>query len=488
MLATGLRQLRYGYSLLTGRRFSADGLQKIVADLVETLDEFGETTDEAAEMLMVAEPDAKAEQEVVGARLRQAVRDAATSTAYYREWFGRHDIDVDDLPITTKAQLKSAPFAFVSDRSQPVLMAQTTGTTGVPASIWFSRYELDVLSCLNALAEMLAGLRRHHVVANFGSSRAALPVYDLMRTSTLVGNGCLQVGIVDPRIAIERLATPLHLPGKANQVTHMVANASFLAAVVQEVEQGAWKAADFGLRQIFPGGEILTEALRLRAEEALGAPVLETYAATEITPIAGRVCSQRHMHFATHQGQIEVLDPMTHRPVAPGEIGVLVVTPYPPFRDTTLLIRYETGDLVRRLATDKLSCELANVFATSQVLGRADTLAGPLAREVLEILQTEPAIPLPTRYALVPGRSGPVLHVAVPRPSRRLVSRLEELIAQTLPGLDGLVLTDDPDSLPSPCVVRADLREHSFELSALVPAAADPAPVEPESDLLGALA
>lgn len=499
MLATGIRQIRYAVSVLTGRPFSTSGLHGIVADLRATLAEFGDATSEAAELLMVGDADTQTQEEVGNRRLGQAVRQAAQRTAYYDQWFRGKGLDpaeitiktiADTLDLTPKSALKAAPFSFVSDRSEPVMMAQTTGTTGVPTSVWFSRYELDVITTLDALSEMLAGgLRPRHIVGNFSSSRAALPAYDMQRAAALIGNGCVQVGIVDPRIAIERLAAPLYLPGKERQITHVVINPSFLGAVVQQAERGGWSAADFGIERIFLGGEIVTPALRERVQEVLGAPVMEAYSSTEIGPVAGQVCTQAHLHVPPHHGFVEIIDPVSRRPAAPGEIGVLVVTPYPPFRETTLLLRYDTGDLVRRLPADgSLTCELRGVPAMSQVLGRTGTAAGPLARDILEVLQRERAIPLPTRYALDRDHgaaSGPVLYFVAPNCSRALTGRLEEGFASRGLELAGIVAVAEAADLPAPCPVRADLIEHSFELASASPARNPGQPAEPGKRLIG---
>jgi len=301
MISTGMREIRYAFSMLTGRRLKIHSLQKLVRDLRDTLEEFGEASDEVSQLLMIGETDVRTQQEVSNRRLGQAVANAAAHTVYYREQFAKSGIDpadvtasalADMLRPTPKSALRAMPAAFVSDLAEPVLLSQTTGSTGTPTSVWFSAYELEVLSTLDALSGMLmGGLRPHHVVASFASSRAMLSAYDLQRSSSLVGNGCLQVGIVDPAIALERLAAPLGLPGKVAQISHMMANPSYLGRLVEAAERGGWTEADFGLQSIFSGGEIVTEALRERALEVFGAVVVETYSATEITPVAAQVCS-----------------------------------------------------------------------------------------------------------------------------------------------------------------------------------------------------
>ncbi len=156
-------------------------------------------------------------------------------------------------------------------------------------------------------------------------------------------------------------------------------------------------------------------------------------------------------------------------PARPGEIATLVVTPYVPYRDCTLVLRYITNDLVRVL-DEAPSCKLAGVPASSAILGR---FSGPSSllvstRAILELLEGERAIPLPVRYSLADDPAGPVLHVATECPSGALAGRLEERAAYLTPKLAGIVLHDDPGGLPSPVPLRCDLVEQSFELAGRV--------------------
>jgi hypothetical protein len=278
---------------------------------------------------------------------------------------------------------------------------------------------------------------------------------------------------------VERLAAPLHLPGKAARPTHLNVTSSYLAALVHEARRTGRGPGDFGLRQIHAGGEVLTDVLAARAAEVFGAPVVDGYSMTEILPVAGQGCRHGHLHIAPDQGLVEVLDPQTLRPAAPGDVGVLTVTPYAMYRETTTLLRYRTDDLVRALPADAdPACELAGVPATSRVLGRLLAGAGgdsPVltTRDVLDVLQAEPELPLPTRFAVTEDVGGRTLTVVAPAPSRALTARLEERIADAALPVHALELVDDAAGLPAPCHLRADLREATFDR----PAAQQPQPV-----------
>lgn len=187
------------------------------------------------------------------------------------------------------------------------------------------------------------------------------------------------------------------------------------------------------------------------------------YGMTEIFPVAGLVCSQRHLHFAADQGLIEVLDPVTFAPAEPGAVGTLVVTPFLPYRETTLLLRLDTGDLVRRL-DEQPTCELAGQPATSPVLGREALNARdddrPLyQRDILELLEAERALPLPARYGVEAADDGVALHVLGPADDPELVTRLEEQAASRGLPVRKIVLSPDISEIDRPQFVRALLRE-----------------------------
>ncbi len=478
MLSTAVRQLRYVATVLHGGRFDVNALRATVADLRDSLDELGELDEGAREMLPGGEgADPEIRAAMAERRVRQAAREAARHTAYYRLLFEERGLDpervgVDELlrlPSTPKAALRGATGAFVSDRAEPVLMAQTTGTTGPPTVVWFSRYELELSAALSAISYLLVGgVRAHHIAMSCVSSRATVGLVTVQQALGMIGAGFVAQGLVDPSLTLDRLATPLHLPGKKPQVTELYTVPSYLGALVQRGERDGWRAADFGLREVLTGAEILTDAMRERVRELFDVPVTDVYGMTELVPTTGLVCARRHLHLAVEQAHFEVLAIDNDTPVEPGCLGELVITPYAPYRDTTLLVRYRTGDLVRRLPDGPYGCELAALPATSPILGRAKHFTGgPTTRDVLEVLQAERAISLPTRYSLAGAPDNPALYVVAPGAGAGLLGRLEERATVRRLAVAEIRLVDDVSGLPTPCRVRADLYEHSFELSDL---------------------
>ncbi|MEZ0114944.1 phenylacetate-CoA ligase [Catenulispora sp. EB89] len=473
MLRSGIDQMRYAAGILRGR-LRPDVLTRVSQDLVATLREFGTVGDDS-QLLPgrqgVIDPDVQ--NTITTRALRRTAGRAAAQTAYYGRLFGELGIRPEELtadtwsqvPPTSKASLRAMPAAFVASGSVPYLMAATTGTTGTPTVVWYSQGDLENVIALSTIAmAMTLGVRPHDVVATGVSSRATLGYLVTAEIVRRVGAAFVQIGSIAPELVLERLATPLNLPGRAPRITNFSAPASVFASLVETAERDGWRPADFGLTDLLSGGEVVSEALRARVEEAFGVAPERAYQATEILPAGGAHCSQGHLHYPAEFGHIELLDPRTLEPAAPGGAATLVVTPYVPYRECTMLLRYVTNDLVRVPDTTP-TCELAGMAASSDILGRYD---GPLSvavptRSILDLLEAERAIPLPARYCLVDEPGGPVLHVVARQRSARILGRLEERAAALGVAVKGIVVHDDAELLPARNTVRADLREYSFD-------------------------
>ncbi len=482
LFATAIHQLRYAAGLMRGRAVPVASLSRLARDLVATIAEFGEPGEDS--QLIPGQqgvPDPDVRRTMTTRSLRLTARRAARHTAYYRRVFAGDGPALEDLtpdtwtrvPVTPKAALREAPGAFVAEGVEPAVLALTTGTSGRPTAVWYSRREIQMLVALNVISGALARrLRPGHVVAYAGSSRATIPMLCVSEGTRGTGAAFVQLGAVDPEIVLDRLATPIDLPGGTRWISHLTANTSYLGALVSAAERHGKQPDDFGLVAIQVGGEILSDGLRERARRVFGVPVDIGYGLTEALPAGAMRCRAGHLHHTAEFAHVEVVDPVTYRPSRPGEIGVLVVTPFVPYRECTLLLRYLTGDLVRRLA-EPAACELAAIPATSDVLGRH---TGPLSirvphRDVLEVLDSEPAVPLPARFAVTDDPAGPLLHVLVDRPTAALRDRLEETAAARAVPIGGIVLHADRATLPAHPPPRSDLREHTFERKDAVPAA-----------------
>jgi len=280
-------------------------------------------------------------------------------------------------------------------------------------------------------------------------------------------------GIVEPELALKMLTEEHRAPGKRPKVSLLLILASYLGEIVEAGLRLGYRSSDFDLKRVDVSGEVGTAGLVRRARQLFGdVPFEGGYGATETWPTGCDPCEAGHLHFATEhstvggQGLIEVLHPGTGKTAGPGEVASLVITPLPPYRECTLLLRYDTEDMVR-VPTEQPTCTQRDLFATSPVLGKRrlsvqhdDGWTCP--RDVLEALEAVDAVPLPARCGFWAVTGGVAIEV-VPRRQTQAARRAieESLEAHGVPVRE-LHLREDRGELEHALPLRCDLRETSF--------------------------
>jgi phenylacetate-coenzyme A ligase PaaK-like adenylate-forming protein len=370
MLETAFAQLRFATSVVFGIPFSVRSLDRLVDGLLATQREFGAIGAQGADMLAGPALDDETRREMQLRRFRSQAARAARETAYYARLFAelgrdparlRHD-DIASIPVTPKEALRDDPGAFVCRTAQPVFRTTTTGTTGRPTSVCFSRRELHTYIALGAINHLMhQQVGPEDIVLISISARATLGNTCFMGACARVGAQVSMGGLVDPALTLALLAEPRHLAGKKPRVSVLSIYPSYLGELVECARRLGYRPADFGLERMFVGGEIVTAGLKARCRELFGAvEFVEGYGMTEPWPLGGALCATGHLHFEPSQGLLEVLNVATGAPAQPGEAGTLVLTPFPPFRETTLVLRYDTqmwyGRSPRRWTAPWVTC------------------------------------------------------------------------------------------------------------------------------------
>lgn len=467
MIDAGFRQLRMAWAVATGGRIRISDAEAVVRHLGASVREFGAVDQRGLQEALGQPVDPEARRMFDERGLRRAAR-AADRTPYYRQLFTQLGLDpkrvtLDDLPsipLTRKDVMREDCRPFVADGSKPVLSSTTTGTTGRPVTCWFSVYELRLAAAFSAISMVTAlGVSDRDVVHLAVPGRATLAQHLTVDAAHLIGASAMYLGVMDLTDTLAALAARTGVGRQKERASVLTTTASHLGALVSAAEHQGRDSSDFGLELILSGGEVLSDALKQRAAAVFRAQIVDAYSMTETFPMSGSTCSQDHLHFSADGGLVEVVDAETGRSVEPGDVGSLVLTPFPPFRETTLVLRYATGDLVRRV-DGELTCEMAGIPATSRIVGR-DVGAGSRRlqeRDLLELLHSERRLPLPAHYGLVPTDTGVEVHLAahvepdVARDLERAAS------AQSLP-IDSFTLHESAKTLPNRQFVRALLKD-----------------------------
>jgi len=478
MLTEAFAQVRFAVSLIFGLPFDAGSLERLADALRQTRHEFGAVGPEAGELLAGPALDEKTRQDVQLRRFRtQAVR-AARETEHYGSLFDRLGLDptrltfeeIARIPPTSKEALREDPTAFVRWAARPSLRAVTTGTTGTPTEVCFSRDEMRSYMALGAISLLAGGLiDAADVVQISTSARATLGNSCFAGACERAGALVHHAGLVSAEHTLGLLTRRRVLRGRRDQVSLLMTYPSHLGEVVELGLRCGLGPADFGLRRIAVGGELVTEGLKARSRRLFGdVAMIEGYGMTETWPLAGLPCPDGHLHFEPSQALVEVLDLETGGPARPGRAGTIVVTSFPPYRQTTILLRYDTRDVVR-VPAEPPTCALRHRPATGQLQGKLGLSVQhdegwTFPRPVLEALEGVEDVPLPARcgfWAVPGGVAVEVMTRDGDGPEARRA--VERALGERGVPVRALHLLPDRRALRRPLPLRGDLREATFD-------------------------
>jgi len=262
----------------------------------------------------------------------------------------------DDIAAGYPFALRSAPFSDI------VRIHASSGTTGKRKILCYTQKDLDDWQAMFARCYELAGLSRED------------------RVQVAVGYGLWTAG-VGFQLACEKfgaLAIPVG-PGNLEmqiaflqdlQATVFCCTASMGLLLAEEVNRRGLKDS-LNLKKIIMGAERSSDAMRTTMRDFLG--VEEIYDITGLTevygPGTGLSCRcNTGVHYWPDYYILEVLDPETLEPVAPGEVGEMVYTTLG--KEGTPFIRYRSRDLTRFLEGEcPCGCWLPR---HDRILGRSD--------------------------------------------------------------------------------------------------------------------
>lgn len=279
-------------------------------------------------------------------RLAYVLHRAATQVPYYRQqWSERRRRGdtaswevLENWPVLDKEPLRAHPQAFVADDCdiRRMFHEHTSGTTGKPLDLWWSRETVRAWYALfEARWRRWYGVSRHDRWAILGG-QLVVPVTQT-KPPFWVWNVALQQ-LYMSSYHLSPAAMPQYLEAlRKYRIVYLLGYTSAL----YELACGALDANcdDLSFRVIIANAEPVYSYQRETIERAFGCPLRETYGMAEIVAAAGE-CQAGTLHLWPEVGWIEVF--AGEAPVAPGTMGDIVATGL--FNADMPLIRYRLGD------------------------------------------------------------------------------------------------------------------------------------------------
>ncbi len=313
--------------------------------------------------------------ELQGKRLHKLVDYVYHHVPFYRKKMQELDLEpgdiqtIDDivkLPFTTKQDLRdNYPFGLqAAPQSEIIRIHASTGTTGNPTIVGYTRKDIDVWSeCMS------------RCLTAYGVSRSDI-------FSVAYGYG-LFTGGLGVHYGVENLGAtvvPTSTGGTQKHakllkdlgITALACTPSYALHLAEVIEQMGIKKEELKLRVGAFGAEPWTENMRQEIQARLGLKGYNIYGLSEIMgPCVSYECEcQDGSHINEDHFYPEIINPVTLEPLERGTDGELVFTTLT--KTGMPVLRYRTRDLCSLLPGD---CPCGRTFVRmSAIKGRSDDM------------------------------------------------------------------------------------------------------------------
>jgi len=309
-------------------------------------------------------------------RLRNIIERVYAGVPFYRTALDQAGIRPDDvksladlqrLPFTTKQDMRdSYPYGlFAAPLEEIVRIHASSGTTGKPTVVGYTRKDIDVWSELMARSFVAAGAHKGDIIhnaygyglftgglgAHYGAERLGASVIPISG-----GNTKRQIMIMQDFGSTVLTCTP-----------------SYSLFMAEEARSEGVDFRDLKLRVGIFGAEPWSEGMRGEIEAKLNLDAIDIYGLSEIMGpgVAIECIEAKHgLHLWEDHFIPEIIDPETGAVLLPGETGELVITTIT--KQGIPLIRYRTRD-VTSLTHEPCICGRTHV-RIARMSGRSDDM------------------------------------------------------------------------------------------------------------------
>ena len=247
--------------------------------------------------------------------------------------------DLERLPFTTKADLRDTyPFGlFASPIEDVVRLHASSGTTGKPIVVAYTRADLDVWTSVMVRAFAACGLNHGDIIQNaygYGLFTGGLGAHygaESLGATVIPVSG----GNTDRQIMVM----------KDFGVTAICCTPSYFIHLMERAAELGVNIRELPLRAGIFGAEPWTESMRRHIETDSGIQAFDIYGLSEIIGpgVAIECPCHNGLHIFEDHFYPEIVDPESGRALPEGEEGELVLTTLS--KQAMPMIRYRTRDI-----------------------------------------------------------------------------------------------------------------------------------------------
>ncbi|WP_132745913.1 phenylacetate--CoA ligase family protein [Scopulibacillus darangshiensis] len=309
-------------------------------------------------------------------RLKETAQRVYNNVAFYQEAFEKNHVtpadiqsleDITQLPFTVKKDLRNHyPFGlFAAGQKDIVRLHASSGTSGKPTVVGYTRSDIEVWSEIVARAIAAAGGKPGEVLHNaygYGLFTGGLGLHygsEKLGMATVPVSG----GNTERQILLIEDFKPTVISGTP----------SYILNIIETMERLGKDPRKTSLKYGIFGAEPWSLEMRAELEERLGIKAVDIYGLSEVMgPGVAIEChqAQNGLHIADDHFIVEVIDPGSLEPLPEGQEGELVFTSLT--KEATPVIRYRTGDIAS-ITTEACSCGRTTI-RMSRVKGRIDDM------------------------------------------------------------------------------------------------------------------
>ncbi|MDY0291609.1 MAG: phenylacetate--CoA ligase [Desulfuromonadaceae bacterium] len=287
-------------------------------------------------------------------RLQQTLARVCATVPFYKQHFANAEItpgmvrtldDLRRLPFTLKQDMRdNYPYGlFAVPLDQIVRIHASSGTTGKPTVVGYTKRDIDTWAELMARSFVAAGATRGDVIHN------------------AYGYG-LFTGGLGAHYGAERLGASVIPMSGGNTQKQMMIMQDFGSSVItctpsyslylaEALKESGIELSSLKLRIGILGAEPWSEEIRVEIERSLGIKAIDIYGLSEIMgPGVAIECieAQHGLHIWEDHFIPEIIDPESGEVLPDGDRGELVITTIT--KEGIPLIRYRTRDITRIIA------------------------------------------------------------------------------------------------------------------------------------------